>query len=794
MIFDYYRVVVALVITSLISTSTKDRRSRRWAARGVSVQSRLLRSSYCGTLLCIVQNNKPLSIKREQFYCTTYKEYKPDVHSSHNILKSRHLPVWEEGGRSTRAALPRGDCVSLATNHEFKHARKVTGKCYRYGSATTTERDNTRGRNTQSKLESDPLENRTMSFLASLRRLSTRTASSVSFGQVGLSIKQRPLLFTLAPFNGGHQRSLLPATNIRLLSSPSFKKKKNAKPKPLSGAAGRIQMQQIEGKKRKSSSSPKLCSGCGVEVTKGESPMKLAAGEDALDPSRTKKQAKKARYMDPTDKTQSGDFLCQRCKALQSNNIWKAYDALRDVQPKVFLEQLRHIVSRRRFGLCIMVVDATDAEHTAVRNLRDAIRSTPTILVFNKIDLLPRISRHDQRLLRRKIESNSTRFIEHYAVSAETGAGLVALAQGILEKLGGRDIFVVGAANVGKSSLVKKLSTIIAESVYLKGRTKAAMKRREMTNRLKVTGSSLPGTTLQAVRVPCFPSPGHALWDTPGIINARALQYHIFPSHLMEPLTHPGEIEIPSRENGLAVSLRPGQSILIEATWMNKDDIEDENSEENSDSEEFHDSEEEPCVLGRIDLVKAVARVDARAYIHPSLRIRVVPTERAPSTATIPLSHIQRVKQRIGRATGQKVIGLEDSYSLPLQAFIQKNINPDGAFVTGEDVYNAHIGKFSMDVSLASLGWISFLDENKFSVIPQCVKGSIFSKRRSLYPANLAYLVEEYESEEHIPDVLDEETMRQLRKAADEGKHLSNTRRNGSEDHDYEMYDENEWF
>ena len=38
--------------------------------------------------------------------------------------------------------------------------------------------------------------------------------------------------------------------------------------------------------------------------------------------------------------------LCQRCKSLQSGNVFQAYDALKDVDAKVFSSQLEHIVSR----------------------------------------------------------------------------------------------------------------------------------------------------------------------------------------------------------------------------------------------------------------------------------------------------------------------------------------------------------------------------------------------------------------------------------------------------------------
>lgn len=547
-----------------------------------------------------------------------------------------------------------------------------------------------------------------------------------------------------------------------------------------SGTAGRIVMWQTNAGKNKSN--PRLCVGCGSQIVSGTT-TGIAAGADGLSSELSTTQAKKARYLDITDNT-TGSFLCCRCRALQNNNIWKAYDALRDVEPKVFLDQLKHIVSRRKFGLCIMVVDATDSEHTAVNSLRKAIGSTPVVLAINKIDLLPRMNHRDRQALAKKT-TKSVKCIGSYAVSAETGAGLVALARGILEKLGGRDVFVVGAANVGKSSLVKKLSLMLCRSVHLKGSARQAANRRQLTADLKVTGSNLPGTTLQAVRVPCFSSRDHAMWDTPGIINAKALQYRIFPSHLMEPLTRPGHVQVPTKENGKVCELRPGQCILIESTWMGGNDDDDE---QHGDSVPKGDDDQ--CVLGRVDLVGAEGKsVLTQAYLHPSLRIRIVPISKAPSVAAIPQAHIHRVKKLIREATGNHETGLADAYSFPLKSF-KSDVNKSEEMVPGEK--EMENDRYRMDIVFASLGWISFTDSEKYAVVPRCVEGSVFSKRLALYPINMTRWLEEHDTPEHIPDELDEETMRELRHAAKEGRHMAN-RKEIYHKNDEEYY-EDEWY
>lgn len=280
------------------------------------------------------------------------------------------------------------------------------------------------------------------------------------------------------------------------------KRKKTGPSPPSSGGRVVLHQSHPSGKNRQSGKI-RLCAGCGSQVVSSNK-SGIAGGQDAIDHTMSKRQAKLSRFMDVMDASGGGaqGFLCERCKSLQSDDIWSAYDALRDVEPNVFLDQLKLIVSRRRFGLCIVVVDVTDSEHTAVRNLRDAIGKTGAVLVWNKVDLLPRFGSHEKRAFEKKLKNFS--FLSSFACSAETGYGLGSLAQFILERLGGRDVFCVGAANVGKSTLVKKLSEMIAQTVYLKGSGRQANRRRELTSSLKVTGLLSSPSTQKRLYV-CLP-------------------------------------------------------------------------------------------------------------------------------------------------------------------------------------------------------------------------------------------------------------------------------------------------
>ena len=119
---------------------------------------------------------------------------------------------------------------------------------------------------------------------------------------------------------------------------------------------------------------------------------------------------------------------------------------------------------------------------------------------------------------------------EERAVRSQTG-GLRRLAQDLWQHLNGRDVYVVGAANLGKSTLTDLL---IAGFLHQGDRLglwgdRLAQRRFQKLREARVTRSALPGTTLQNVRVPCFARDHtQAVWDTPGLLLDNAAQA-LFP-------------------------------------------------------------------------------------------------------------------------------------------------------------------------------------------------------------------------------------------------------------------------
>jgi len=523
------------------------------------------------------------------------------------------------------------------------------------------------------------------------------------------------------------------------------------KPNRLPETSGRIVFQDKV-------QSLKVCTGCGTAVLPKSASRSGALSDDTseLFSMYSKSQVKKTRFADAYNDRST--FVCSRCKLLQNpnnKNLSKAVDALRDVDPQVFATQLQRIVSRRDYGLCIHVVDATDFEFSS-KNLRKAIGKTPMVLAINKVDLLPRCNQYDVKRIVERIQKRTGKVLATFPVSAVTGAGVVDLARWLLANLGGRDVFCVGSANAGKSTLVQQLAPTLVSAVRLKGRD--FKRRRDKIADLQITRSHLPGTTLQAVRIPCFSSGRHALWDTPGIINIHSIGYSIFPAHVMDPLNQPRPIVLPDLQNPQhSLRARKGDSIVIHPLWMTSDDTDDKDLP----------------VLARLDVKSDY--VECIAYLPDTVMARVV--QDAPDHAVLPESYLNRVLSS-EEALNVKPVALESFTELK----------------TGEDLYRA--GRFRVDVSFSSIGWLNLTSRDPMKLVPYVAKGSLWSKRPGLYPWNLREFVEYEGHGGPAVEEVSDRILRELRGLSQDGKHFSNRESDDEVFHEDSMLEdyENPWY
>lgn len=215
---------------------------------------------------------------------------------------------------------------------------------------------------------------------------------------------------------------------------------------------------------------------------------------------------------------QLDQLLCARCAGLAHGQLVNAVAgqgsdtgaAARAKPGLVSPEQLRqHLtVLKDKHVLVVLLVDATDFSGSFLPRLRDGIGKNPVLLVVTKADLLPRGT--DDVALARWIEDEvgfrRLTLAGLHLVSARTGDGMPEAVADMCALRRGRDVVVVGAANVGKSSFTRAALDVLRR----KGDVAAPARRLPLA-------SPMPGTTLGVIPLRAFDGKA-TLYDTPGVV------------------------------------------------------------------------------------------------------------------------------------------------------------------------------------------------------------------------------------------------------------------------------------
>ncbi|WP_220750829.1 ribosome biogenesis GTPase YqeH [Apilactobacillus xinyiensis] len=229
------------------------------------------------------------------------------------------------------------------------------------------------------------------------------------------------------------------------------------------------------------------CIGCGAFI-QTQNPNELGYTPNSA--------LKKAQELD-------NDIYCQRCFRLRHYNEIAPVSLTDDD----FLKLLNKI--RDSESLIVYVVDIFDFNGSVIPGLHRFVGDNEVLLVGNKEDLLPQSlkRRKLKDWLRQRANEQGIRPIDVALVSAKTNRSVDGLLSKIDDYRQGKDVYVVGVTNVGKSTLINQ---IIRQNTGIQ----------EL-----ITTSKFPGTTLDQININL--DDGSKIVDTPGIIHKEQMAHYL---------------------------------------------------------------------------------------------------------------------------------------------------------------------------------------------------------------------------------------------------------------------------
>jgi 30S ribosome assembly GTPase len=225
-----------------------------------------------------------------------------------------------------------------------------------------------------------------------------------------------------------------------------------------------------------------VCIGCGVEIqTENKEGMGYA----------------------PPSSLQKEEIICQRCFRL------KHYNEVQDVPltDDDFLKILNELGNSE--GLIVKIVDIFDFNGSWLPGLHRFVGSNPILLIGNKVDLLPKSVKPTKLIHWMKHEASQLGLkpIDVQLVSAAKGQGITDAIEAIEHYRNGKDVYVVGCTNVGKSTFINRIIKHVSGEQDV------------------ITTSHFPGTTLDMIQIPLDDE--ESLIDTPGIINHHQMAHFV---------------------------------------------------------------------------------------------------------------------------------------------------------------------------------------------------------------------------------------------------------------------------
>lgn len=240
----------------------------------------------------------------------------------------------------------------------------------------------------------------------------------------------------------------------------------------------------------------------------------------------------RAGYVPPQALAREG-IICQRCFRIRHYNEPRPTERnAADFQ--AILERIGETDC-----LVVYIVDVFDIEGSLIRGLSRHVGANPILLVANKIDLLPKASNRGRLLssLSGRLQEWGIQPVDIVLCSVKENISLERVLEKIDHYRRGRDVYLVGATNVGKSSLLNRLLHDYGDGAGD-----------------DITTSVYPGTTLDVIRIPL--EGDSEIVDTPGIVNEDRLSERVSPDDLRAIIPR-------TRLNPRVYQLNDGQTLFL---------------------------------------------------------------------------------------------------------------------------------------------------------------------------------------------------------------------------------------
>lgn len=208
-----------------------------------------------------------------------------------------------------------------------------------------------------------------------------------------------------------------------------------------------------------------------------------------------------------TPKLDENSTTCRRCyRMIHYNELPKIVATNQDYE-----KVIDSVVGRK--ALMVFIVDIFAFKSTFNKLMIDKLRDKDVILVANKIDLLPKSVNLGKVVewISSECQRNFFRVLAIGLASAKKGHYMDELINAIDMARKERDVYFVGCANVGKSSIINAL-----------------LKKTTSISNDVIATSIIPGTTLNEIKIPYFED-NRAFIDTPGLINEKDILNQLMP-------------------------------------------------------------------------------------------------------------------------------------------------------------------------------------------------------------------------------------------------------------------------